>query len=127
MKPTFWSWSIWKARRLRTASASENVELGHSKWQITSGGSVAPSWRGDGKELYFSSNSFIGIASVPLTSDGDHLEVGPIGNLFDLGAHPVGRFFAPSHHGQKFCAVTYGPGSDAPFTVTLNWKAVLKE
>jgi hypothetical protein len=48
-------------------------------------------------------------------------------NLFDLGAHPVSRFFAPSRDGQKFYAVTYGPGSDAPFTVTLSWKALLRE
>lgn len=48
-------------------SASDDAALGQGKWQITSGGSVAPSWRGDRKEMYFSSNSFIGIASVPLT------------------------------------------------------------
>lgn len=108
-------------------SASNDVGLGQGKWQITSGGSVAPSWRGDGKEMYFSSNSFIGIASVPFIASGDQLEVGPMRNLFDLGTHPVSRFFAPSRDGQKFYAVTYGPGSDAPFTVTLNWKALLRE
>jgi Tol biopolymer transport system component len=108
-------------------SASNEVGIGQGKWQITSGGSVAPSWRADGKEMYFSSNSFIGIAAVPLITSGDHVEAGPIQTLFDVGAHPVSRFFAPSRDGQKFYAVTYGPGSDAPFTVTLNWKALLRE
>jgi len=108
-------------------SADDGVGLGQGKWQITSGGSVAPTWRGDGKEMYFSSNSFIGIASVPLIANGDHLEVGQMHNLFDLGAHPVSRFFAPARDGQKFYAVTYGPGSDAPFTVTLNWQVLLKK
>ena len=37
-------------------------------------------------------------------------------NLFDLGAHPVSPFFAPSRDGQKFYAATYGLGGDAPFT-----------
>jgi serine/threonine protein kinase len=109
-------------------SARDDVGLGRGKWQISSGGgSVAPSWRGDGKEMYFTSNSFIGIASVPLIASGDQVEAGPTQTLFDVGAHPVSRFFAPSRDGQKFYAVTYGPGSDAPFTVTLNWKALLKE
>ena len=108
-------------------STSEGVGLGQGKWQITSGGSVAPSWRGDGKELYFSSNSFVGIASVPLIANGDYLEVGPMHDLFDLGAHPVSRFLAPTRDGNKFYAVTYGPGSDSPFTVTLNWQALLKK
>jgi eukaryotic-like serine/threonine-protein kinase len=106
-------------------SASNDVGIGQGKWQISSGGSVAPSWRGDGKEIYFSSNSFVGIAAVPLIASGDHLEAGPTQTLFDVGTHPVSRFFAPSRDGQKFYAVTYGPGSDAPFTVTLNWKALL--
>lgn len=75
-------------------STSDGVGLGQGRWQITNGGSVAPSWRGDGKEMYFSSNSFIGIASVPFIASRDHLEVGPMRNLFDLGTHPVSRFFA---------------------------------
>jgi Tol biopolymer transport system component len=108
-------------------SAPDSVGLGQGKWQITSGGSVAPSWRADSKEMYFSSNSFTDIASVPLTASGEHLEIGPTRNLFDLGAHPVSRFFAASRDGKKFYAVTYGPGSEAPFTVTLNWKALLRE
>jgi hypothetical protein len=62
-----------------------------------------------------------------LITSGDQFEVGPTRNLFDLGAHPVSRFFAPSRDGHEFYAVTYGPGSDAPFTVTLNWKALLRE
>jgi len=77
--------------------------------------------------MYFSSNYFVGIASVALVANRDHLEVGPMQNLFDLGAHPVSRFLAPTRDGQKFYAVTYGPGSDAPFTVTLNWPALLKK
>jgi hypothetical protein len=64
---------------------------------------------------------------VPLLASGDHLEVGAVKTLFDMGAHPVSRFYAPTRDGQKFYAVTYGPGSDAPFTVTLNWQALLKK
>jgi eukaryotic-like serine/threonine-protein kinase len=108
-------------------STSDGVGLGQAKWQITSGGGVGPFWRADGKEMYFSSNYFVGIASVALVANRDHLEVGPMQNLFDLGAHPVSRFLAPTRDGQKFYAVTYGPGSDAPFTVTLNWPALLKK
>ncbi|HTT22616.1 MAG TPA: protein kinase [Candidatus Sulfotelmatobacter sp.] len=106
---------------------AEDVGLGQGKWQITSGGSAAPMWRGDGKEIYFSTSSYIGIASVQLIASGDHLEVGPMQTLFDLGAHPISRFFAPSRDGQRFYGVTYGPGSDAPFTVTLNWQSLLKK
>ena len=106
--------------------STENVGLGKGKWQVTNSGSVTPMWRGDGKELYFSSPSYTGISSVPLAAHGDDLEVGPVQNLFDLGSRPVSRFFAPSRDGQKFYAVSYGPGSDAPFTVTLNWKVLVK-
>ena len=107
-------------------SVPDGASLGQGKWQITTGGSVAPTWRGDGKEMYFSTPSFTGVEAVPLMAGGDHVEAGPAQNLFDLGARPVGRFFAPSRDGQKFYAVTFGPGSDAPFTVTLNWQALLK-
>jgi hypothetical protein len=77
--------------------------------------------------MYFSTNFFVGIASVPLTANHDQMEVGPTRNLFDLGAHPVSRFLAPTRDGQKFYAVTYGPGSDAPFTVALTWQELLKK
>jgi len=108
-------------------SSADDVSVGQGKWQITSWGSVAPMWRADGRELYFSNSSFMGLASVPVTATGQNFEVGPMKDLFELGAHPISRFFAPSHDGQKFYAVTYGPGSDAPFTVTLNWQAFLKK
>ena len=101
-------------------STSDGVGFGQAKWQITSGGGVGPFWRADSKEMYFSSNYFVGIASVSLVANRDHLEVGTMQNLFDLEAHPVSRFLASTRDGQKFYAVTYGPGSDAPFSVTFN-------
>jgi len=106
-------------------SSADGVTVGQAKYEITSGGNVAPTWRADGKELFFSNNSFMGIASVPVNASGQLFEVGPTRDLFEVGAHPISRFFAPSPDGQKFYAVTYGPGSDAPFTVTLNWQALL--
>lgn len=75
-------------------------------------------WRADSKE--FSNSSFMGLATVPVAATGEHFEVEPMKDLFELGAHPISRFFAPARDGEKFYAVTYGPSNDAPFNSTLN-------
>jgi hypothetical protein len=83
-------------------------------------------WRADGKELFFVSNSFTGLGSARVNAVGEHFAVEAAQHLVDVGAHPVSRFYAPSRDGQIFYATTYGPGSTAPITVTLNWQALLK-
>ena len=108
-------------------SALESASIGQGKWQITNGGSVAPTWRADGKEIFFSTSSYIGLASARVSASSEHFEAEPAQHLFDLGAHPVSRFYAPSPDGQKFYATTYGPGSTAPITVTLNWQTLVKK
>ncbi len=98
------------------------------KWQVSTEGGAQPTWRGDGRELYF------------LRPDGTLMavDVRP-GKLFEWGeAHPLFKTrlnvgyateqYAPAPDGKKFIVVT--PDSEvatAPFKVVLNWTSLLNK
>ena len=98
------------------------------KWQISTAGGVQPTWRGDGRELYF------------LTLDGTLMavDVRP-GKTFEWGeARPLFRTqlsvlynteqYAPAPDGDRFLLVApASEGSTPPFIITLNWTALLKK
>jgi hypothetical protein len=91
---------------------------------VSRGGGTAPRWRGDGNELIY------------LAPDGKLMAVGTItGQEFRAGT-PVPLFQTPpgtivgdvTPDGKRFLLVTpVGPSAAAPFTVVLNWMAVLKQ
>ena len=101
--------------------------IGGGKWQVSNGGGTSPVWRQDGRELFYVSIAGTGLVSVRINSAGDRFDSGPPEYLFDLEAHPTGFFYAPSRDGQKIYMATYGPGSSAPITVTVNWQGLLKK
>ncbi len=100
--------------------------VGSGKWQVADN-ATAPLWNPDGKQLLFASSSVTGMFVSQITTVGDHFANDPPKYLFDLGAHPIGKFYAISRDGQKIYMSTYGPGSSAPITVTLNWQSLLKK
>ncbi len=93
------------------------------KWQVSSGGGVSPSWRADGKQLYY--------------SNGDKLMLVPIQNAdnFQFGAptelpihlnefSSVGAAAA----GERFPALKpLIGGQSLPEEVILNWTGTLKQ
>jgi Tol biopolymer transport system component len=108
-------------------SGVNGPSIGNGKWQATNTGSTSPMWRPDGKELFLVTSAGMGLASASVAATGDRLEIDSPKYLFDLGAHPTGFFYTPSRDGQKIYMSTYGPGSSAPITVTVNWQRLLKK
>jgi eukaryotic-like serine/threonine-protein kinase len=86
------------------------------KWQVSNGGGTAPTWRGDGKELFFTNSSAATLMVANVSITGDHFQRENPEPLFELDAHPIVNYDAVSRDGQKIYMTTYGPGSTAPFT-----------
>jgi Tol biopolymer transport system component len=108
-------------------SGPDGASTGGGKWQVTTGGGAFPAWRRDGKELFFVATAGTMLSSIRVNAVGDRFEFDPPQYLFALAAHPVSAFYTPAANGAKIYMATYGPGSSAPITVTLNWKTLLKK
>ena len=94
-----------------------------AKYQISTSGGTQPTWRRDGKELfYLSTDQKLMAVSIML---GASVEVGTPQELF---ANSGVTGYAPSADGQRFL-VNVPAGGDAaaapPITVVLNWAAGL--
>ncbi len=98
-----------------------------AKWQISTAGGGEPSWRKDGKEMYFMNENQLMAVDVSATAGG--FEHGAPKLLFEApftGEIRRNRYVAAAD-GQKFLAVTLGEeGASTAVRVVLNWKAALK-
>jgi len=97
------------------------------KWQVSNGGGIAPVWRRDGKELFFTHSSASTLMSASISIAGDHFQSDKPQSLFDVDAHPIVNYYTVTRDGQKIYMTSYGPGSTAPFTVTTNWLDLVKK
>ena len=96
------------------------------KWQVSSGGGTDPSWRSDGKELYYRSPDQK-LMAVEARGGAD-FQVGVPQPLFALHVRPGNprNKYAPSPDGQRFLfAAPLGRESMSPTTIVLNWPATL--
>jgi serine/threonine protein kinase len=109
----------------RTADGTPTISGG--KWQVSNGGGIAPVWRGDEKELFFTQSSASTLMSASISIAGDHFQSDKPQSLFDVDAHPIVNYYAVTRDGQKIYMASYGPGSTAPFTVTTNWLDRIKK
>src|SRR5262249_25447188 len=101
----------------------------------TEGGGALPRWRGDGKELFFSSRAAGRMWSVSVSANGPGLTVSAPQLLFDR------KFYSPPHGPTNF--LTYAVSADgqrflAPrqpqadtgrqfVTVVVNWTSLLNK
>lgn len=103
----------------------QTIPASGAKYQISSAGGTAPTWRRDGKELFYVSSDQK-LMAVPMAL-GARVEPGTPQELFSS----VGLTgYAPTRDGQRFLvnAPTGGEGAAAPpITVVLNWTAGLKK
>jgi serine/threonine protein kinase/Tol biopolymer transport system component len=90
-------------------------------WRISTSGGVNPSWRGDGKELYFVSGNKLMAVKV---SGGTEFQAGPPQSLFEI----EGTNYAPGKDGQRFLvSVVTEKATAPPINVVLNWTAEIKK
>jgi dipeptidyl aminopeptidase/acylaminoacyl peptidase len=96
------------------------------KWQISSEGGEQPSWRGDGREMYFMRGGQL--MAVQVKMSGKSFEAGIPRALFEVAPLAGGRNrFVPSADGQRFLMVL-SPEVEAraPFEVLVNWTSLLR-
>jgi hypothetical protein len=96
------------------------------KWQVSNGGGSDPSWRGDGKELYYRSPDQK-LMAVEIRGGGD-FQAGIPQALFVLRVRPgiPRNKYASSADGQKFLvAAPLGRDAMSPTTIVLNWPGTL--
>jgi hypothetical protein len=96
-----------------------------AKYQVSSAGGQAPTWRHDGKELFYISTDRK-LMAVPIAL-GARVESGTPQELF---TSPGLTGYTPSQDGRRFLVNVPAGGEDAaapPVTVVLNWTAGLKQ
>jgi hypothetical protein len=108
-----------------------------SRFQVSTGGGLAPRWRADGKELFFGDIAAPGhMNSVTVETAGQSLRFGVPMHLFALtpGAFPNHLPFNPyavTADGQRFLIPQRPNASntlvETPLTVVLNWTSAIKK
>jgi Tol biopolymer transport system component len=102
---------------------------GGGKWQISGGGGSGPTWRADGKEIFYLAPDGQIMAVDVKTEPG--FEAGRPKALFEASTEGLGeQVYDVSADGQRFIVNTSsqsGRGSTTPVTLVTNWKATLKK
>jgi len=99
---------------------------GAGRWAISTEGSDDPTWRGDGREMYYlTARSLMAVDVQP----GARFAVGPPRRLFDVrvaGWTAVRNYYVPAPDGQRFLFSALPEAlNEAPIVVTVNWTAGL--
>jgi eukaryotic-like serine/threonine-protein kinase len=97
-----------------------------SRRQVSIDSGNAPTWRGDGKELFFLADD--GMLMRSAIAAAAQIDAGLPTPMFRVAPSVLNSFtYAPSRNGQRFLVIerdTKGSGSQT--VVTLNWTAVLR-
>ena len=90
------------------------------EWQISTTGGVEPSWREDGKELYFTNGDTF--YAVPVRTDGPKFEPGAVKPLFTAQLEKTERRsrYQETGNGQRFL-VNIPRESSSPITISTSW------
>ncbi len=107
---------------------------GGGKWQVSSAALPAggagfeghPSWRADGKEVFYLSGNQLIAAEVTIQKDA--IRVGDVRPLFRANFRPArGNPYVASADGQRFLVNRFrDQTTGAPITLVVNWPAGLK-
>ena len=106
----------------------QSFPTGGGKRQISTAGGIAPTWRSDGKELfYYAPDGKLMAVSV---NSAAAFEAGTPAPLFEFRAsgNLITPYYSVTHDGQHFLlATTQESESAAPLTVVLNWMTEVKK
>ena len=95
------------------------------KFQVSTGGGITPSWRRDGKELFFLTLDGE-LMAVDVKSKGSTLETGAVRQLFQTHRVTVSgpQYDFPANE-ERFIVASVGEGDSSPITLVVNWTAAL--
>jgi Tol biopolymer transport system component len=105
------------------------------KWQVSTGGGVAPRWRADGRELYFLAPDAT-LMAVPVSAAGTSFEAGLPVALFPTriadggsGSTSAGTLARPQYAVARDGRFLINQPVDnaAPITLILNWRPPAKQ
>ncbi len=102
---------------------------GDGKWLISPGGGLEPSWRRDGRELFYLAPD--GSLMAVTVTTGTTFEASPPDRLFVTKMSTVRNAvftrnqYVPSADGQRFL-ITQPTGTPASIVVVVNWPAGLE-
>jgi hypothetical protein len=90
---------------------------------------VQPQWRGDGKELFYTTREPGGdMMAVSVDEKADGISLGTPRTLFHLDRTGRFTFFDVTRDGQRFLISTSNyPSIPVPLTLVTNWEAELKK
>ncbi len=103
---------------------------GNGRWQVSQNGGTSPTWRADGKELYYAefSNAQTQLFTMDVVAKGDQFETQNYRRLFPLNHVPAaGTNFEVSPDGRRFLMVIQPEAEAAPMSLMLNWTAKLNK
>jgi Tol biopolymer transport system component len=107
----------------------QTIPASGAKWQVSTAGGRQPSWRRDGKELFYIAGSKL--MAVTIRSGPAGIEPGKPEPLFEgLRAIDFSTAYQPAPDGQRFLVSLAPSGEEsaaAPVTVVLGWQAGLKK
>jgi Tol biopolymer transport system component/predicted Ser/Thr protein kinase len=114
---------------VRPFEAGSTGAAGYSA--VSTGGGVEPSWRADGKEMYYLGPDRR-LVAVEVKTAGDRFEAGAPRALFQTRAAMIAAGFYTVYtvtaDGQRFMIITEGDEVvSQPATVVMNWTAGLKK
>jgi hypothetical protein len=99
---------------------------GGGRWQISTEGGIEPSWRPDGKELFYLHLNKL--MAVDVNGGIDRFELGTPHLLFEAPfGNTLRNAYAIAPDGKRFLVNTRVENNDSlPMTVVLNWQATAK-
>lgn len=102
---------------------------GSGKWQVSKNGGAQPTWRRDGKEIFFWSTDNT-LVAAPITLKPGEVEIGNPQALFRpynyVGSVGVLSPYDVTADGQRFVLITTPEQTPRPITLVTNWNTVLK-
>lgn len=90
------------------------------EWQISTMGGIEPSWREDGRELYYTNGD--AVYTVQVKTDGAVFEPGPVKPLFTVRLERTDRRsrYQAANNGQRFL-VNVPREMSSPITISTSW------
>ncbi|MBI4716399.1 MAG: serine/threonine-protein kinase [Planctomycetes bacterium] len=95
------------------------------KWQVSTRGGFKPKWRGDGKELFFSSND-AGLVAVEVTVTTQGFEFGKAVSLFPVSQAAGIDPFDSAPDGEWFVENAGTAQATSPIHLIMNWDAEIE-
>ena len=105
----------------------QSFAAGGARWQMSTNGGSEPSWRRDGKELYFLRDRQLFAVDIRVTPAGIEHSAPKLLFSAPLSVEIRRNRYVPSADGQRFLTVAQGEQRNRQAHIVVNLRAALKE